>query len=192
MRPGISCSASVISCRPQLASERSATLKSVVVFVVVALMRLLGSGQLRGSGQELLVLVLLPQQPVAGGDLGGTLGLGLEPRLHRVAQLVVTAQAEGEADVPEADLVAGEQVAQGAQALELGGAVEPVTRIRPWRLDEPDALDVAQHARRPARGLGGLVDGQGVQGRKPYHAIVKVCRGAIRRFDAVPYWRHSD
>jgi hypothetical protein len=125
-------------------------------------MRLLDSGQLRGSGQQLLVLVLLPAQPVAGGHLVGTLGLGLEPRLHRTAHVVVAAQAKREADVPEAELVLGEQLAKGPQALELGGPVEPVARRRARRIDQADALDVAEHPRRPARGLGSLVDGQRV------------------------------
>src|SRR3954447_7496792 len=162
MRPGISCSARVISCRPYAASDRSEALKSFWVRVVAALMRLLYSGQLRRSGQQLLVLVLLPAQPVAGRYLGGPLRLGLEPRLDRAAHLVVAPQAQGEPDVSEADLVLRQQLAQGPQALELRGAVQAVARRGARRLDEADALDVSQHARRPARGLGGLVDGEGV------------------------------
>ena len=64
-----------------------------------------------------------------------------------------------------------EQLAQGAQPLQLGRAVEAVAGRGAGGLDQPDALDVAQHARRPAGGLRRLVDRQGVhlagQGSKP-------------------------
>src|SRR4051794_25097482 len=91
MRPGISCSASVIALRPYSASERSATLKSCSVLVgVVAAM---GASPRSGGGQELLVLALLPVHPVVGGHVLGTLGLGLEPRLHRIPEIPVAAHA---------------------------------------------------------------------------------------------------
>ena len=78
-------------------------------------------------GEKPLVLLLLPAQPVAGRDVLGTRGLGLEPRVDRVAQRRLAAQAQREADVAEADVVeAVEQLAQGAQPLELRGAVEAV------------------------------------------------------------------
>ena len=48
----------------------------------------------RGSGSEqALVLALLPAQPVRRRHVRGTGGLGLEPRLHRVAQGEIAAQA---------------------------------------------------------------------------------------------------
>ena len=101
----------------------------------------------------------------------GTLGGRLEPAVDGAAQLGVGAQAQRERDVGEAELVALEQLAQRAQALQLGGAVEPVAGAGALGLDEPDALDVAQHARRPAGRLRGLVDRQGVhpdaQGTEP-------------------------
>ena len=55
-----------------------------------------------------------------------------------------------------------EQLAEGPQPLELGGAVEPVAGRRALWLDEARTLDVAEHAGRPTGGLGSLVDGQGV------------------------------
>src|SRR5919197_771613 len=83
IRPGISCSASWISLRPNAASERSATLKSVAVSVAVVVIVSLRSGtvsrELGGGGEQALVLVLLEAQPVALGNVGGALGLGLEP-----------------------------------------------------------------------------------------------------------------
>ena len=59
----------------------------------------------------------------------GTPGLGLEPRVDRAAQVGVAAQAEREADLGEADLEALQQLAQRAQALQLGGAVEAVAAV---------------------------------------------------------------
>src|SRR3954454_24775661 len=47
MRPGISCSASSISLRPYSASERSATLKSVFVAVVVVTLVCLRGGSVQ-------------------------------------------------------------------------------------------------------------------------------------------------
>src|SRR5512144_2667345 len=66
IRPGISCSARRISLRPNSASERSATLKSVVVGAVVVMVLLEGVGGSGGSGEleQALVLLLLPPQPV--------------------------------------------------------------------------------------------------------------------------------
>ena len=53
--------------------------------------------------EQALVLVLLPAQPVGGVDVLRALRLGLEPRLDRLAQLGVAAQAQREADVGEAE-----------------------------------------------------------------------------------------
>src|SRR3954452_20616529 len=72
MRPGISCWASSISLRPYSASERSATLKSVLAAVVVVICPPLrgsvrfGSSGGVGQGEQALMLLLLPAQPVAG------------------------------------------------------------------------------------------------------------------------------
>src|SRR4051794_2845443 len=116
IRPGISCSASLISLRPNSARERSATLKSSVVVVVVVAMSVALLGIARSSGgQEPLMLLLLPAQPVVCLHVLRTLGLGLEPRLHRVAELPLAAQAQREADLAQAHVVVAEQLAQGAQ-----------------------------------------------------------------------------
>src|SRR5918995_5827460 len=99
------------------------------------------SGRRCGSGQEARVLVLLVAQPVAGGHVVGPGGGGRQPALDRPREGAVVAQAAGEPDLPEGDAVAVEQLAQGAQALELTGPVEAVAGAGAARLDEADALD---------------------------------------------------
>ena len=79
-----------------------------------------------------------------------------------LAQRRLAAQAQREGEVGEPDVVLVQQLAQRAQALELGRPVEAVAGRRAGGLDEPDALDVAQHARRPAGRLRRLVDRQRV------------------------------
>src|SRR5689334_21225736 len=116
------------------------------------------------------MLVLLEAQPVAGGDVFGALRLGLEPRVDGGAQVGVDAQALGEAPLAQPDVGLLQQLAQPAQWLEPGRPVEPVAALRARRVEQADALDVAQHARRPARRLGRLVDGDGVHG--PYLTTV--------------------
>jgi hypothetical protein len=108
------------------------------------------------------VLVLLEAQPVAGGDVVGALRLRLEPGVDGSPQLGVGAQTLGEALLAQADVEVLQQLAQRAQALELGGAVEPLAALRARGVEQADALDVTQHAGRPARRLGRLVDGEGV------------------------------
>src|SRR5436305_14192993 len=70
IRPGISCSASWISLRPNPASARSATLKSVLVAVVlIGFSRRAGfrvGASRSGDGQQLLMLGLLEAEPVLG------------------------------------------------------------------------------------------------------------------------------
>ena len=75
------------------------------------------------------MLLLLEAQPVADGDVFGALRLGLEPGVDGGPQLGVGAQALGEADLAQADVEVLQQLAQRAQALELGGAVEAVARV---------------------------------------------------------------
>ena len=59
-----------------------------------------------------------------------------------------------------------------------GGAVEAVAGARALGLDQPDALDVAQHARRPAGGLRGLVDGQSVHLlTEDSETLTQLCQG---------------
>ena len=64
------------------------------------------------------------------GTCSGRSGSGLEPVLGRGSQRVVAAQPQREREVGEPDLVLGEQLAQGAQALQLGRAVEAVAGLR--------------------------------------------------------------
>ena len=109
-------------------------------------------------GEQSFVLLLLEAQPVRGGHLVGALGLGFQPGLGRAPQTGLLAQAPRERDVGEADVVLGEQLAQRAQALQLGGTVEAVAGRGAGGLDEPHTLYVAQHARRPTGRLRRLVD----------------------------------
>ena len=74
------------------------------------------------------MLVLLPAQPVAGRDLLGTLRRAASHAPTAAAKLAVLAQAPGEADLGEGDAEALEQLAQGAQPLELARPVEAVAR----------------------------------------------------------------
>src|SRR3954467_5624723 len=177
MRPGISCSASSISLRPYSARERSATLKSAAVAVVVVKLPPWGLGCLSGFGEceQALVLLLLPAQPVDLADALGALWRGLEPAVDGLAHPRVVAQALGERDVREGAVEPGQQLAQGAKALQLARSEHAVARIGPVRLDQPDALQVAKHSRRPTGGLSCLVDRQAVGHRRP--TLARLCQG---------------
>src|SRR3954447_1022898 len=87
IRPGISCWASSISLRPYSARDRSATLKSLPVAVVVVklasvVFRFFVGGACSGDvgeWEQTLVLLLLPAEPVARVDALRPLGRRLEP-----------------------------------------------------------------------------------------------------------------
>ena len=180
IRPGISCSARRISLRPNSASERSATLKSVSV----------ESGGRRhavsigsvsvAAASSALVLLLLPAQPVVGGDVSGRRGSASNHSSTARAQLGVAAQAQREADVREAELEARRAArAASAGAAARAGAVQAVAGLASARgSTQPAALDVAQHPRRPAGRLGRLVDRQRVH-RRPN--LTTLCQGLARR-----------
>src|ERR1700756_5133400 len=79
--PGISCSARRISLRPNSASDRSATLKSVLAAVV-----LIDSPVVLGQGgllEQPLVLVLLEPQPIGRVDVLGPVRVVGEPGVDR-------------------------------------------------------------------------------------------------------------
>ena len=164
MRPGISCSASSISLRPN-GGERE-----VGDLVVGG-----GGGGVHATSVRGVVVVSrrwcfsCSQRSQSGtGTCSGRSASASSQSSVAARSAVVAAQPQGEGEVGEPDVVLGEQLAQGAQALQLGRAVEAVAGLRARGLDEPDALDVAQHARRPARGLRRLVDREGVHpGDKP-------------------------
>ena len=67
------------------------------------------------------MLALLPAEPFVGRDVVGALRMGGQPLFDGGLQLGVVAQAAREPDLGEPDLMALEQVAQRAQALELPG-----------------------------------------------------------------------
>ena len=74
-----------------------------------------------------------------GGDVGRTLGLGLEPRLDRGAEARRRGAGVARSRCRRGRRRAVEQLAQRAQALQLGRAVEAVADRRAGGLDEPDA-----------------------------------------------------
>src|SRR3954468_15465354 len=167
-RPGISCSARSISLRPYSARERSATLKSAPVAVVVVKLASvvvlcggLASGGV-GKCEQTLLLLLLPAQPVTLLDALGTLCGRFEPGVDRLAHPLFLAQPLGERDVRERAVEPGQQLAQGPETLQLARSEHAIARVCPVRLDQPDALQVAEHSRRPTGGLGRLVDSQAV------------------------------
>src|SRR5436190_2873205 len=183
IRPGISCCASSISLRPYSARERSATLKSVLAAVVVVIcppLRGRFGSVLRGvgEGEEALVLLLLPAQPVACADALGALCRSLEPGVDRLAHLLVLAQPLGEGHVGEGAVEPGQQHAQGAQALQLARSADAIARVGPVRLDQPDALEVAEHSRRPAGRLGRFVDCQAVGHARSAATLARLCQGS--------------
>src|SRR3954465_12249813 len=112
IRPGISCSASSISLRPNVARPMSATLWSCVV--AVAVIRLLGvSGgerRMRSYMEQARMLLLLEAEPVGRGAPGGAPARGPQPLLRVAPQAGLLAQAAGERDVGEADVMLGEQL----------------------------------------------------------------------------------
>src|SRR5919201_3500259 len=122
-----------------------------------------GSENLRdgscGDAEQALVLLLLPAQPVVRGDALRAPWGGLEPRVHGLAELFVLAHSLGEGHVREGAVEAAQQLAQRAQTLELLGAELAITGLGPRRQDQADALEIAQHSRRPASGFRSLVDG---------------------------------
>ena len=106
----------------------------------------------------MLVLVLLVGEPVGVRDADRRRRLGLEPGVEVGREGLLPTKAQGEPDVSELEAVRLEQLAQGAQPLQLGRPVEPVARCRSGRFDQTELLDVTQHPRRPTRGRRCLVD----------------------------------
>ena len=107
----------------------------------------------------------------------GAAGLGLQPALHRVAQVSFARHPAREGDVRQRDVEPRQQLLERAQALQLTGAVEPVAGGGARRRHQPGLLDIAEHPRRPAGRRRGFVDRQGLHAREPYHERVKVSSG---------------
>src|SRR6185437_3232606 len=139
-----------------------------------------GESGLRGSKQA-LVLLLLEAQPVGGADVRWAGRLGGQPLLDRRAHLWIPLEPQREAHLAEVKPLLVQQFAQGAQALQLGGSVEPISGARAAWLDKPDALYVAQHARRPAGRLGRLVDCQRSNGRSLHCPDLITTMSRLRR-----------
>src|SRR5262249_22108871 len=103
-------------------------------------------------GEQPLVLSLLPLDP--GGRLGaGCLVGAREPRLERSPKARIAAQPQGEGDLAEVDAEAAPEIGEPAELVQLPDAVPAVAARRAARDDESRALEVAQHAGRPARAL---------------------------------------
>src|SRR5689334_1826698 len=123
------------------------------------------------------MLLLLPAQPVVGRDALGAARGGLEPGVELLAQPLVLAHALGEGHVGKTTVEALEQLAQGAQPLQLTRSEYAIARSGPRRLDQADALQIAQHSRRPAGCLGSLVDGQPVHTRTNLSTVMSRLAG---------------
>ncbi|CAB5035290.1 unannotated protein [freshwater metagenome] len=104
------------------------------------------------------MLLLLPAQPFISRYGFGALRLSFQPTINRPTKWFVTAQSQREGDVSEANLVFSQQLSQRAQPLQLAGTVLAVAGLGAGRLNQADALDVAQHSRRPTGRLRGFVD----------------------------------
>src|SRR5437763_12562501 len=100
-----------------------------------------------GDAEQTLVLLLLPAQPVIRGDALRAPRCVLEPRVHSLLEPLVLAHALGEGHVREAAIEAVQELSQRAQQLELLGTEGAIAGPGPRRLDQADALEVAQHSR---------------------------------------------
>ena len=93
------------------------------------------------------MLLFFEAHPIARRNVGGTLRLGIQPGVRRLAKAVLLAHAQGERKVRQPDVVLVQQLTQGAQALELGGSIQPVSGGRALGLNEPDAFDIPKEVR---------------------------------------------
>src|SRR6476659_3275487 len=128
--------------------------------------------------EKCLVLPLLVVEPVGRANVLWLCRLLLEPAGYRILELGLVAHALGECDVRWPEAVPVEQLAQRAQALQLGRAVDPVARPGAGRLDQAHGLEIAQHASRPPGRLSRLVDRESVQRRG---TLPQPCQGSYRR-----------
>ena len=183
IRPGISCSARRISLRPNSASERSATLKSAW-----SAWRWWSSCPLVGDVGQVSWAAAASRRSCLScskrsqSRAGTSAGARARPRATPSTAARSSASARRRRAKPISARPTSwslEQLAQGAQALELGARRRGGSRTSErGRLDEADALDVAQHARRPAGGLRGLVDGQRVHGGR---TLPRLCQGSASK-----------
>ncbi len=162
IRPGISCSASWISLRPNAASDRSATLKSWTRAGAVG-----GEGAAHTFsqfGRRCFSSGSRIRRRPAGGRCRppeGRRSRCIAPNQSSTARAtsgsVRIRQFEG--DVGNREAVFGEQITQTLQTFDLPGSVVSMTAWGPQGRDEPGLLDVAKHPLRPPGRLGGLLDG---------------------------------
>ena len=114
----------------------------------------------------------------------GFSGRSSNQRSTAVLSSGIGGQPAGERHVREGAVEPGEQLAQRPQALQLTRSEEAIPLGRAGGLDQAGTFDVAQHARRPAGRLCGLVD------REPLHrrrqTLPRSCQGLGHRPDAQP------
>ena len=119
------------------------------------------------------MLLLLPAQPVVGGNVRRDgAGSASSHASTACAQLGVAAQAQGEARRRRGRCRARRAARAGCAGAGARPGRRGGSRTPSAGLDQPDALDVAQHARRPAGGLRGLVDRQRVHRRRNLTTVV--------------------
>src|SRR5205807_3480545 len=82
-----------------------------------------------------------------------------EPRVHRIAEPRLAAEARGKRDLAQLDPEAVSELAQRAELVQLAGTVQSVSGRPAARNDEPAGLEVAEHPRRPAGHPRSLGDG---------------------------------
>ena len=123
-----------------------------------------GGGGQGGGVEQALVLLLLPAQPVGGGHVVGTLGLGLEPGsvASRSSGSRRRREAKARSDRPRSCSSAARAACAGAAARpgRRGGSRTPTGRARPARRARRSAASAAT-----TRGLRRLVDRQCVHRR---------------------------
>src|SRR4051812_36914344 len=153
---GICRSAHMMRRRPSGASDRSFTSCFAVVAIRVSLSFLLVdvagtpfAGRVGSGREQPFVLPLLPFDP-GEGVVGGA-----EPAVDGPQEIGLAAQTPREGDVRQIQAEGASQLAQRAQAVELGEPVEPVAARGARGHDQAVFFEVAEHPRRPSgRGRG--------------------------------------
>src|SRR3954469_20253825 len=134
------------------------------------------------GGQKPLMLSLLPFDPEAGSDRGqatvarpqdrGEIVRAGEPVVDGAPELWLAAQPRREHEVRDLEVEGPPQLGERPELVQLAKAVTPVAGRGAARDDEPEALEIAEHPRRPARVRPRLPDLQ-----KPVHrpSLTRAC-----------------
>src|ERR1700750_998705 len=121
---------------------------------------------LRGR-QQPLVLALLPLDP------GGVVHPG-QPAVDGRTELGLAAQTDGEGEVADAEAETRPDLGEGAKLVQLAQAVPAVAAGAARGDDEAGLLEIAEHARRPARAGGGVADVERVHRQNPNTVVSRL------------------